>query len=360
MAALLALLLGNAAQAVEPSSLQTPPQDAVAIIGDASVTAAQLDEMAGNRMNRIRVEHYNLRRQVLEEWIARTLLQRQASRRGIRVSEFTQGEIESKARPVTPEEIRAAYEKEKVRFKDVTEAEALTQIESRLRQQRIKERKSAFLKELRANAGVKVLLEPPRVAVEAGDDPARGPKDAPVTIVEFADFQCPYCARVLPTLKRLEEQYGDQIRLVFRHFPLSFHKQAAKAAEAAECAREQGKFWEMHASLFARQANLEVADLNQRASDLGLNTEQFGQCLESGKYSAAWRKDMSHGSSYGVSGTPAFFINGRSLSGAQPYESFAEVIEEELERAADAASGAASAPLSVSRTSVRDGARAQQ
>jgi protein-disulfide isomerase len=152
-------------------------------------------------------------------------------------------------------------------------------------------------------------------------------------MVEFSDFQCPYCGRVTPTLKQLEDRFGDKLRVVFRDYPLPIHPQAPKAAEAAGCAAEQGKFWEMHDRLFANQSKLQVDDLKQHALDLGLNPEQFNQCLDSGKREAAWKKDIEEGTRYGVSGTPAFFINGRLMSGAQPYDNFARIIEDELVRA---------------------------
>jgi protein-disulfide isomerase len=211
------------------------------------------------------------------------------------------------------------------------EAEALKQIESYFRQQRVRERQQQFVAELKGKGGVRIMLEPPRVAVDVGDDPAYGPGTAPVTIVEFSDFQCPFCARVNPTLQKVKETYGDKIRVVFRDFPLlQIHPQAAKAAEAATCANEQGKFWEMHDRLFANQQKLQVADLKQHAVDLGLNAETFNQCLDSGKHEAEWKKDLEDGAKYGLSGTPAFFINGQFIGGGIPKEAFQQIINEKL------------------------------
>jgi protein-disulfide isomerase len=130
----------------------------------------------------------------------------------------------------------------------------------------------------------------------------------------------------------VEEKYGDKVRVVFRNFPLlQIHPQAAKAAEAASCAADQGKFWEMHDKLFANQQKLAVADLKQHATDLGLKAEEFNQCLDSGKKEAEWKKDMDEAATYGITGTPAFFINGRLISGAQPLEAFTTIIDEELD-----------------------------
>src|SRR6266540_1918344 len=206
----------------------------------------------------------------------------------------------------------------------ITEAEVDRAAEGQLR--------ASYVRELRQKAGVKVLLEPLRVAVDVTGRPIRGNKDAPVTIVEFSDFQCPFCSRARPTVNKVRETYGDKVRVIFRNFPLSIHPQAQKAGEAAGCAGEQGKFWEMHDRLFANQAKLQVPDLKEHAAVLGLDPEAFRQCLDSGRHTADLQRDAEAGTGYGVSGTPSFFINGRPLVGAQPFESFAQVIDDELER----------------------------
>ena len=130
----------------------------------------------------------------------------------------------------------------------------------------------------------------------------------------------------------MRETYGDKVRILFRDFPLQMHAQATKAAEAASCAGDQDKFWEMHDRLFASQAKLQVPDLKQHAADLGLQADTFGECLDSGKYASKWQQGLADGTQYGVTGTPAFFINGRPLMGARPFEDFATVIDDELER----------------------------
>ncbi len=157
-----------------------------------------------------------------------------------------------------------------------------------------------------------------------------GSKQAPVTIVEFADFQCPFCKRAEEPLKEVRAKYGDKIRLVYMDFPLQFHANAMLAAEAARCAGEQGKFWPFHDELFTDQSKIGTADLKAAAAKLGLNKDQFNTCLDQRKYEAEIHKDMAAGQSIGVSGTPAFFINGREISGAQPAGAFSEIIDEEL------------------------------
>jgi len=169
------------------------------------------------------------------------------------------------------------------------------------------------------------------------DDPVKGNKNAPVTIVEFSDFQCPFCATFYSqTLSQLEEEYikTGKVKLVYRDFPLSFHQNAQKAAEASECADEQGVFWEYHDILFEKQgewSNAKTSIFKDYAKQLDLNSNQFDQCLDSGKMADEVKKDLQDGSAYGVNGTPAFFINGELISGAQPIGAFRQVIDKYLE-----------------------------
>ncbi|HYX91450.1 MAG TPA: thioredoxin domain-containing protein, partial [Myxococcaceae bacterium] len=144
------------------------------------------------------------------------------------------------------------------------------------------------------------------------------------------DFQCPFCSRAAGTVGQVLENYPGKVRVVFRHFPLEFHKQAPKAAEAAMCAQEQGKFWEYHDLLFKNQDKLMPEDLKQHAQALGMDMAKFDQCFSSGKYAEVVKKDMEAGQKAGVTGTPAFFINGMMISGAQPIDEFKRLIDAEL------------------------------
>jgi protein-disulfide isomerase len=174
------------------------------------------------------------------------------------------------------------------------------------------------------------------VDVSIDDDAMKGDKNAKVTIVEFSDFQCPYCGRfVQQTMPKIQSEYIDKgkVRLVFRDYPLDFHPNAKPAAMATECARAQGgdeMYYKFHDKVFGNQDSLSVESLKKWAGDLGLNTAKFNDCLDSKKFEAEVAKDFADGQSYGVSGTPAFFINGRMISGAQPFENFKTIIDEEL------------------------------
>ena len=176
---------------------------------------------------------------------------------------------------------------------------------------------------------------PQRQDISLDNDPVLGNKDAPVTIVSFEDYQCPYCGRAFQqTFPLLKKDYVDtgKVKMVFRDYPLPFHPNAEPAAEASECAHEQGKFWEYHDALFENQQNLGTELYLQLAEKLKLDTNKFKQCIESGKYKQEVQDDFSYGSQVGVSGTPTFFVNGIMLVGAQPYQAFQQVIEAELKK----------------------------
>ena len=162
-------------------------------------------------------------------------------------------------------------------------------------------------------------------------DHVRGNFNAPITLVEYSDFECPFCEKIYPTFKKILNDYPDQVRLVYKHFPLGFHPNAQKAAEASECANEQGKFWEYHDLIFEKQSGgLSLINFKQWAGDLGLNTKKFNNCLDSSKYAQKVQTDATDGQSRGVNGTPATFVNGQLVSGAVPYESFKPIIDQLL------------------------------
>ena len=330
----LAATLVAAFVAAVAGAAEDPPKDlpgTLAVVDGVAISTAEVDASIAGQLTDLRNREYSLRAQALDEKIARILLDKEAASRKIPLAELEKVEIEDKVE-VTEAETKAFYESNKARFGARPEAEVLKQVERGLRQQRMRERRQAFVRGLRAKAGVRVLLEPPRVAVAEGDGASRGPGAAPVTIVEFSDFQCPYCSRVKPTLERVRAVYGDRVRVVFRDFPLPIHPLAPKAAEAAACAKDQGRFWEMHDRLFDNQQKLAPADLKQHAKDLGLDAEAFDQCLDSGRHAGDVQKNVADGTRYGITATPAFFINGRPFVGAQPFEGFAQVIDDELER----------------------------
>lgn len=190
--------------------------------------------------------------------------------------------------------------------------------------------------DLSAKAGEKeaVAKEEPEQQAEqpvpaiSDEDYVYGKRDAKVVVIEYTDFECPFCLKHYETAKKIKAAFGDKIAFVGRHFPLSFHENAQKAAEAAECAGEQGKFWEMYDKLFeANEAKaMGVEKWKAEAKSLGLKADKFNNCLDSGKYAGKIQKEAADGAGAGVKGTPATFVNGQLISGAQPYEVFQSAI----------------------------------
>ena len=228
-------------------------------------------------------------------------------------------EIDKKITPPDEAQIEAIYEQNKLRFGSATKKEAIVRIREVLTQRAIADRRTLYEKELRGAAKVAVRLEPPRaqVAIPA-KAPATGPAQAPVTIVEFTDYQCPYCHQAQMTIDEVLSRYEGKVRLVHLDFPLDFHSEAVPAARAARCAGEQGKFWEYHHSLMTQNGSLQPDDLKDRAAKLRLSERAFGSCLSSDRHDASIQAELKQGTDLGVTGTPAYFVNGRMLSGAHP------------------------------------------
>lgn len=328
-----------ACQSPRPTPAATPDATGknapVARIAGQPVTADELDKSIRNELNEIEQKTYDLRKQALDNLINQRLVEKKAKEAGKDVTDFLRAELAAKVAEPKDEEVRALYERAKA-AKQVEEPfdKVKDQIVAFLKQQKGQAVLAQYLEQLRAESKVEILLPPylpPKVEV-AATGPAKGPENAPITIVEFSDFQCPYCARAEPTVKDLMEleKYKGKIRFVYRDFPLEFHKLAPKASEAAQCALDQGKYWEMHGRLFAATPKLEVTDLKAYARELGLDAGRFDKCLDSGEKAKVVAEHMKAGQDAGVRGTPAFFINGRMISGAQPLEAFKAIIDAEL------------------------------
>jgi protein-disulfide isomerase len=269
----------------------------------------------------------------LEEIVNDKLLDLEAKKRNIAVKDLVQQEVDNKVTVPTEETVRKFYDDNKAVING-SFIETALEIRNYLMERSRDNAFSGLLATLRKDYGFKSLVEPERAKVEVQGHPSKGPSNAPVTIVEFSDFECPFCGGLFPTLRRVEETYKDKIRIVYRQFPLNnLHPHAQKAAEASLCANDQNKFWQLHDAMFTDQQNLTVDDLKSKASTLSLNATTFASCLDSGKYVASIRDSIAEGSKLGVDGTPALFINGRYLGGNQPYDVIAKIIEDELVRA---------------------------
>jgi len=323
-------LKGDPAHAKKGGEPSAP--NVLARVGDTEITEAEVEELVAPQLVKVKNERYQALQQGLNNAVSDRLIELEAASRGMTTEEFLEAEVEAKSGDVTDGEIDAFYEGRKDQIKAPKE-QVVEQIRQYLAQQKGATVFQDLVAGLETKYGVERYLLPPRIDVAADGFPAKGPATAPVTIVEFSDFECPYCSRVLPSLQQVVDNYGDSVRLVFRQFPLnSIHPRAQKAAEASLCASDQDKFWEMHDAMFEEQKSLGVDQLKEKAVRLGLDSESFNSCLDDSKYAEQVAADLKAGAAAGVSGTPAMFVNGRFLNGAVPYEALAEVVDEELNR----------------------------
>ncbi len=335
----LAIVFGAAA-CVTPSAATAPKPAAdaaqpIARFGSRVITQADVEAKAGDDFAKLADELYELRTQTAERIALEAIVADSAKKEGVTEEQWLETRIETGLHAPTEDEMQTLFEKVKSKvppgagYDDVK-----PQLKAALQREARGNRARELFKEILKHAGYEVILaEPshPKKEVDA-TGPSRGPAGARVTIVEFADFQCPYCSRAAHTVDGVLTAYSGQVRLVFRHFPLSFHEKAPLAAEAAACADEQGRFWAYHDVLFDHQDALEASDLQAHALTAGLDAAKFTACLSSGRAKKAVERDMEVGKRLGITGTPAFFINGTELSGAQPEEAFRKVIDRELEK----------------------------
>ena len=308
----------------------------VARVGDVVVTLGDVDAAwnendAGSQLRMLQ-QLYDTRRRVLDFVIGNHLIDREATQRGLSRNELLSQELPSRTLPITDQEIELVFERNREALGGRSLEDVRSEIQAAIERQRPTQALQQFMNELRSGADDIVLsLDPPRQRVEVlPDDPAKGPLDAPIVLVEFSDFQCPFCQRATGTLAELVGRYEDQIRFVYKDYPLPSHAQAFKAAEAGNCAHDQGMFWEFHDKMFASQDALDVPALKSYASELGLDAASFSACLDEGRYTQRVQQDMQIGQRYGVSSTPTVFINGRPVMGAAPLETFDQIIREEL------------------------------
>jgi protein-disulfide isomerase len=332
LVALLALAVPACADGAAARNDGRSSAQPVAEVGGQPITLAELEEALAPQLTALDRQRRKILEDGLEQVVEERLLETEAKARGVTLEALYRTEIEEKAGEVTEEDALEFYEANRARVGGRTYEQLATQIRQHLAGQRRGELREALLAGLRVKYPTRILFEPERTTV-AADGPAKGPANAPITIVEFSDFQCPYCARVNPTIDEALRVYGDRVRVVFRQFPLlSIHPQAQKAAEASLCAHDQGKFWEMHDLLFANQRDLGIERLKAHAAGLGLDAAAFATCLDDGRHAAQVAKDLVDGQAAGVSGTPAMFVNGRFLSGAVPFAELAKLIDDELQR----------------------------
>jgi protein-disulfide isomerase len=326
-----------ASEAQTPGAVAAPAAGAapvLATVNGSPITEDDVRKAAGLEISRLEEQIYQLRKQQVDELVARRLLESEAARRGQSIEALEKSEITAKAGAVTEPEIDAFVEANRARIRgDV--AQLRPQIREFLQQQKVDARRSALVDSLRASATIDMRLVPPvpfRAEVDIAGAPVRGTVTAPVTIIEYSDFHCPFCRRVQPTLTRLLEKYPGKVRLVYKHLPLDgLHPQARRVSEAAWCAARQDKFWAFHDAVYADAgSDSSDATLTRYATAAGLDAAAFGACLANPETKAAIQRDVAQGEALGLNSTPGFFVNGREVRGAQPIEAFETIIDEEL------------------------------
>jgi len=300
----------------------------VAEIGSQKITLGQVRQKQPARVLGGENAYYQAERDAISQVLDEELLTNEARRENLTVEKLYERQVKSRVKIPTEAQLKFFYD-----TLDTNQSfDALRQkISDRIVQTQEKKLLGNYVASLRVKENARILLQPPKFDITLGDAPITGSKDAPVTMVEFADFECPYCRQTEPNLQKLREQFPDKLRIVYKNFPLQMHSHAQKAAEAGLCAAAQGKFWPYHDKLMVQTPpQLEVPQLKTLAASLKLDTARFDQCLDSGKEAASVSHDVEQGKSLGVDGTPSFFVNGYFLSGAVQYDTLRDLVERQL------------------------------
>ena len=312
------------------------PNTTVGEVAGRTVKLSELDKAAGPRLKAAQSAYeqqvYEARKAALDELIDNALLETEAKRRKLPNAAALLSALAREVSPPGEGDVRAFYQANQDRMQGAAFEEVAPRIQEHLYQQMMESRRGALIASLRQAGKVRVTLSPPRISVEA-KGVVRGPAKAPVTVVMFGDFQCPYCARGADSVEEVRKRHTNEVRLVHRDYPLPFHQEAVPAAIAARCAGRQGKYWEAHDALYKLYDQLGDQTYPTVARQLGLNLQAFDSCRRDPAIRAEIDADAKAGAAAGVEGTPAFFINGIRISGALPPDDLDAVVTEELARA---------------------------
>ncbi|MGA2580596.1 MAG: thioredoxin domain-containing protein [Bryobacteraceae bacterium] len=301
--------------------------DVVAEIGGHKVTRAELEQKKAAKLFQARNQLYIAERDALNQFIDDQLLEEKAQAEHLSVEQLVQRDIISHISDPTEDQLQVYYEGLGT---DEPFATVREKILGHIHELRVSKARSEYLKDLRNQFSVLVTLSPPSAHVSLEGAEIRGPKNPSVTLIEFADYECPYCQQIHAELKKLMQQFDGKMAFAFKDCPLPMHRRAGKAAEAARCAGDQEAFWEYHDLLFENGGKLEVAQLKEYARTLKLDTGRFDKCLDSGAQTAVVQKGLQEAKELGISGTPSFFINGHFFSGVVKYEDLRGMVEKEL------------------------------
>jgi protein-disulfide isomerase len=305
------------------------PETVMASVNGREITVKEVDDSVAARIYPLQQQLYAVRKVALENLIISKLLETEAKARNISVEELRKQLMVGPIN-VTTAQVEEAYAQNASFFATMSPDEAKERLRLDLENQARMQYYKAALENLRARSKVTVLLtEPAGLSLDDGQSPAKGTKGSAVTIVEFSDFECPYCKQVQATLAQVLESYGERVRLVFKYLPLEGHRNSLPAARAAYCAAEQDRFWQYHDALF-RAASLTPEGLNTIANELGLGQTKFQACIGSEQSRLAIVKDVEAARRLRIASTPSFVINGRVVSGALTFADFQQIIELEL------------------------------
>jgi protein-disulfide isomerase len=315
---------------------QKPESPKVAArVGDAEIGMAELEAPLTTQIYDLEREKHRLKREKLDDLIVEMLLQKEAGARNISVQELINVEVISKGITVSDDEIDQYYAQNRAKLAEWKGSldELKSRIRTSLQQQNSVRKTIEYAWTLKTKYPVVDYLEEPAspfAVLETEGSPALGPQDAPVTVFEFSDYECPSCRQAHDVVREVKKHYGQQIRWVFKDYPLKRHEYARGAAEAARCAEDQGKFWAYQDLLYGSSADLTKDRLLRLAADLGLDMVLFKGCVEGGKHQASVERDLEQAKKAGLDRTPSFVINGRLITGSQPFDRFVQVIDEEL------------------------------
>ncbi len=317
-----------AAPAVAIGACENPDTVIATYSGGKKITLKDVDALVGGQLKQIEKQKLQLRKQAIDQVAVEAYAEEQAKAQGVAKDEWIRNLVQSFSTPPSPDEIAAFFQANQERMPPGSTLETMRpQLEQHLAQRKQGEAVNKMITSVREKTGLTILLEEPRVQVEA-TGPTTGPSDAKVTIVEFSDFECPYCSRAETVLDQVMAAHAGKVRLVFRHLPLPMHPNAQKAAEASMCAHEQAKFWEYKKALFQNQDKLTADGLKQHAKDVGLDSAKFDACLDGSTTKAKVDADAKAANAAAVQGTPTFFVNGVQVDPV--FEEFDRVIKQEL------------------------------
>jgi protein-disulfide isomerase len=326
------ILQGAANAETKESSLPGVNSAAVLEVDGVKFSLVDFESRRPTALFQARNTFYETQRKALEEFVEEYLLEQQAKKESVTVTQLLERHVNNTIAKDPSDEVLRVY------YEGVDTAEPFEAVRDRivdaLRQRRIAKARTAYVQSLRDQAKVAILLSPPRAQMSLKDTPVRGQTDAPLMLVEFADYECPFCQEIKPTLDKLLQEFPGKIALAFKDAPLPMHRNAQKAAEATRCAEAQGKYWEYHDLLFSRR-QLDLTALKEHARGLGLDTKAFDQCLDSGAKADLVKASMSEATGLGLRGTPSFFLNGRQFSGALTLEKFRGIVAEEISSRTD-------------------------